>query len=750
MKTSKLLFRIIAAMALLAGWNTMVEAQLVIGSWQNNSGDGWTDSSGVSITNAANYPAKYQFETNVVAGYPQSLGLHETGFGNTRLMINLTTIPGAVAAFTNGNKLQFTFSCPPDTGAGAGFMQLVQFQWNSTGSGFQQITGNWASNGFSETGSTGNNSGGQPVFDFFAGAQSRSQVVTWDYTAIKSNIMSTGIGFLQLTFVFQTGGGAPTNVLMNNVVLLGTTPTIIVDQFNPTNNPFAGTNIYANGNITNIYANWFGSAFSNVVWDATMDAQSNANSGSLKITAVFGTNGGGQFTLENDGPGFDYAGISPPITNGIGLLTFQCDVRYDPSSPTWVNGGVTNFGNLRFGVVPPFSPQDFFGGVQVSVTNTGWVHVTLPLNAATDPNLLSISGLIINEDGQSFGNLQGTTTLWIDNMEFTYTNITFVPPPTLSISTPVPAMRLFAGSAGQFDRQEVATVDQSQSWIGGSYPVSYSFKVLNVPATINQTHIFLIPVNSTPGAAPYGYNGVDFTATNGLWLTIGSGGTAVLSWKVNQPGQNAYQAGTIALTETNTTAVGTWTLTFTGPADGTLTGPTKSQPFHIADPNVSTDFANPMVAYFGLQGNNSPGTYEDWASITVTGVAGVNESEDFTAESGRNISGLWNNMSGAAADLVVTTTNDLPAYWVSWTLPAVGFNIGTSISIPSTQWINPAFYSDYDNGQAPFGMAQQYGPNTWIMLPFEDFPTTDGNLGSPKAPNAFFILSTNVVNPFGG
>ncbi len=581
MKTSKLLYRIIAVMALLLGWTAVVEAQTVIGSWQNNTGDGWTDNSSVSITNTTIYPNKYEFETGVVAGYPQSLGLHETGFGNTRLMINLTSIPGAVAAFTNGTQLQFTFSCPPDTGAGAGFMQLVQFQRNSPGSGFQQITGSWAANGFSETGSTGNDSGGQPIFFFFASSPARSQVVTWDYTSVKSNIMSAGIGYLQLTFVFQTGGGAPTNVLMNNVVLLAPpNPFIIVDQFNPTNNPYAGTNIYANGDITNIYANWFGSAFSNVLWDATMDAQSNPNSGSLKIIANYGTNGGDQFTLMDKGPGFTYAGINPPITNGVGLLTFQCDVRYDPSSPTWVTGGGTNFGALRFGVVPPYGPQDYFGTVQVSVTNTGWAHVTLPLNASVDPNLLSIQGLIINEDGASFGNLQGTTTLWIDNMQFTYTNITFVPPPTLTISQPVPAMRLFAGSVGQFDRQEIASVDQQQSWIGGSYPVSYSFKVLNVPASINQTHIFLIPVNSTPGASPYGYNGVDFTATNGLWLTIGSSGIAILSWKVNQPGANAYQVGTIALTQTNTTAVGTWTLRFTGPSDGTLIGPTTNNTFH--------------------------------------------------------------------------------------------------------------------------------------------------------------------------
>ncbi len=79
-------------------------------------------------------------------------------------------------------------------------------------------------------------------------------------------------------------------------------------------------------------------------------------------------------------------------------------------------------------------PQDYFGNVQVSVTNTGWVHVTIPLNAALDPNLISIQGLIFGMDGGSFGNLQGTTTFWIDNLEFTYTNFVVLPPTVMNIT----------------------------------------------------------------------------------------------------------------------------------------------------------------------------------------------------------------------------------------------------------------------------------------------------------------------------
>ena len=741
------------------------QAQTVIGSWLSApipptpaNDEGWFNGASNlgslgSIFASSNMPSLYELKAGVAAGYAQSLDVHETGYGNLRLEISLTA--AQIAAFTNNSQFNFTFSVPAgDAGTSSGYLQMVQFQYNPSTTGFHNINPPSTTAGFSETGDTANNSAGQPIFYYSTTSPARQQVVTWDYSSVKAAIGNPSS--FQFVFVFQTSGGELTNIYINNVTLSGAqVPTIIVDQFNPTNNPYAGTNIYAAGNLTNIYANWFGSAFSNVVWDSTMDAQGNPNSGSMEIVANYGANGGDQFTIMDLGPGFSYAGISPPITNGIGLQTFQCDVKYDPSSPTWVTGGGTNFGSLRFGVVPPYGPQDYFGTAQISVTNTGWVHVTFPINAALDPNLLSISGLIINQDGASFGNLQGTTRLWVDNLEFTYTNVTFTPPPTVSIQTSVPAMRLFAGSSGQYDRQEVATVDQSQSWIGGSFPVSYSFAIKNLPGSINQTHIFLIPANSTPNnTGPYGYNGVDFTATNGLWLTINPGATnvtALVSWKVNKPSANAYdptQGGNVALTITNATGVGTWTLTFNSANTGTLTAPGGSPAaFTIADPSIATDFANPLVAYFGLQGNNSPGTYEDWATIAVHGVLGLNENEDFTKEPNGNLPSAWMNMSAAAADLVIVSTNDLPGYWVNWTLPAGGYFIGSSTNLPSSQWINPAFYGDYNDETAPRGMPSQYGPKMWVLLPFDDLPTVDGNPGSPIAPHAFFLVSTNAISP---
>ena len=767
MKSSiKTLYKTAVVVALLTGLAVASRAQVVIGNWQSApipptpaNDEGWyRASSGLanlgSVFASSNYPANFSLAANVANGYAQSLVVNEYGYGNIRLAISLTA--SQIAAATNNNKLNFTFSVPA-AGAiyTAGYLQMVQFQYNSSGTGFHAVAPSTA-NGFSETGNTANNSSGQPIFYYSSGAAARQQVVTWDYSSIVTNLV--GSSYVQFVFLFQSGGGAPTNIYINNVTLSGAgVPTIIVDQFNPTNNPYAGTNVYAAGQITNIYANWFGSAFSNVVWDASMDAQSNANSGSLKITANFGVNGGDQFLVMDKGPSFSYAGITPAITNGIGLLTFQCDVRYDPSSPTWITGGGTNFGNLQFGIIPPYTSQDVVGAVTISVTNTGWAHVTIPLNAVTDPNLLSFSGIFIKMDGANYGNLQGTTTLWVDNLQFTYTNITVVPLPVMSAQKANPSLRVFAGdTSSQYSREEVATVDQSQSWIGGAYPVTYSFRLLSPPGGIGQTHIFLVPVNSTPGASPYGYNGLDYTSTNGLWLTLNPGpsaGTmvATVSWKTNLPNKNPYDAGgTVALVYTNTGVVGTWTLQFDSPTTGSVTGPGGgAHSFTIADGTVSTDFANPLVAYFGLQPNSTAaeGLYEDWASITVTGVAGTKENEDFTTATSQDItaSGYWHSMAAKAASLAIVPKNVQPAYWLNWTLPAVNYDVatGTNLLAAGTDntpggWMLPEYYNNYNESTLP-GEAQQ-GTKIWVLLPSPYLPTSNGQPGGPIAPNGYFRL----------
>jgi len=189
----------------------------------------------------------------------------------------------------------------------------------------------------------------------------------------------------------------------------------IVDQFNPLGT--AGYS-YSAGQITNVWANWFGAAFQSLSWDSTNDANGNSPSGSMKISANF-TSANNQFEV--------YDSPSPilPTLNGLLYTNFQCDVRFGPGSATVTNSGVVTFGHLQFGVATPSYGQDYFGSVDVPATNTGWMHVSVPIDAVIDTNLLNINVILLHIYGPYYGanaTLSGASTLWVDNLQFTGSN----------------------------------------------------------------------------------------------------------------------------------------------------------------------------------------------------------------------------------------------------------------------------------------------------------------------------------------
>ena len=139
------------------------------------------------------------------------------------------------------------------------------------------------------------------------------------------------------------------------------------------------------------------------------------SSGSLKITNNF-TSGNNQFEVYNGQNGFS------PALNGALYTNFQCDVMFAPGSATQTNSaGMVVFGHLQFGTRTN-SSQDYFGGsnygIDVPATNTGWVHISIPINVATDPNLASINDLLIHIYGPYGTTLTGPSTLWVDNLAF--------------------------------------------------------------------------------------------------------------------------------------------------------------------------------------------------------------------------------------------------------------------------------------------------------------------------------------------
>jgi len=304
--------------------------------------------------------------------------------------------------------------------------------------------------------------------------------------------------------------------------------------------------------------------------------------------------------------------------------------------------------------------------------------------------------------------------------------------------------------------------------------VSYSFQLLSYPTNnIGVTELAILPENAFNPTANYQttiYNNpfLDYQDSNGLYVTIspynGSGSvTAGVEFKVGLPSPSGNLTNLVALT--NSTAIGTWTLTMGSATGGTLTAPGGAQvSFTITDPNLSIDFANPTVAVIAEDPNSTAGygLYEDYGTVSITGTAGGTQIENFANEtsdfnSGTSPGGFWENNYSVDPENLVISRPGLDKYWLNWTVPATGFLPMTSTNITANlnTWISPTFYSQYDDQTAPRGTAVQYGAKYWTLLPLDDLPTVDGNyqpnpptINDTLAPNAFFMLGTNQATIF--
>jgi len=782
------------------------KAQVLIGGFQG-AGDptdaGWIDTqTGQAITADTNY----SFASGVVTGYPESLAVgvpsaNAGSFGYPSLQLQFSA--AQIAQFYSNSWITFTFSVPGGTFTG-GYSQIYNLVLNAPGYGYNNQS--WAN--AVEMGSTNNTAPGtDPNFYFSNGANSlRTMVVSYNYSSVEAKIQAgisnsvatNGPSYLQMTFQGNQGGGAPTAPAwyLNSVVLSQgpfgqvTQPTanvFTVDDFstngvgptNPTNYDYFDSStqeVYSVGDITNVWGNWFGSAFSNVVWNAS-NVNNSPSNGCLQVNLNWTS--GSQWVLHH----VDYS-----QNLGVSSLTYTSlvlDVRWDPSSVSATGTvGYATYGPLRFGVRPSgangttSSSQDWFYTTNIPATDTNWVHLVIPL-AANDPNQINWGELIMGADSSTTGSaLNGPATLYVDNIRFIGPlSVAVIPPPVLTLKPAIPGMRMFIGSSANYIREGVITkqgTGESESWVGTgvNYPVTYSFQLLSYPpANIGITELAVLPeasFNPTSNfqTTIYGNSFLDYQVSNGLYLAIapynGSGAvTATVQWKVGMPSANPTNN---VLIITNATAIGTWTLTMSGPNSGSLTGPAgASGTFTISDPNVAGDFANPAVAVVLEDPNTTAGygLYEDYGTISITGVASGNQTENFSQETsdfngGISPGGFFQNNYSVDPGNLVISRKGLDLYWVNWTQD-INNNYylvsSTNISTPPANWISPLYYGSYNDETAPRGVPVQHGADWWVLLPGDDVPTADGNVQpasppytDPLAPDAYFMLTTNNAN----
>jgi hypothetical protein len=504
----------------------------------------------------------------------------------------------------------------------------------------------------------------------------------------------------------------------------------------------------ANGGA-NAWGNWFGLAYYQVLWDAS-DASNNPSSGSIRIEAFYPDSGiggccGPQFLAQNG-----YGGIIPPLIGNGGppsaalATNVEFDVRFEPTSVYTTN--TSNWPTIEVGTRGLDYGADTFGTFTLPYSQTNWVHVTIPIGA--NAAWTNIPNIFFKHYSTA---LNGWLILYLDNIKFTTAAVPIVPP-VMSIQKPIKALRVFAGStANTYDREQLTSVDTNQSWVGGSYPVSYSFNLLNFPAAptdqtaIFRYHIFLIPLAYAGGNAIVNNQYLEYQAGNNLWLNISALNTltpgqvvAEVAWKTNLPNANPNN---IVLSITNATAVGTWTLTFSSATAGTLTAPGASPVGFSLPADAAAQFANPVLAQFGVQPDSGwgEGRYTDVASIQTVGVAspGVAISSDFTT-AGSIDTNVWNvSNSAQTSSLVLVGSN--AAWWVYWTYPDYSSVLGTrpvlSGAIP---WKTPAYYTGYASNSV---FKAKMGNNVWSLVPAAGLPTVDGLSNSAPSINAFFQVS---------
>lgn len=231
------------------------------------------------------------------------------------------------------------------------------------------------------------------------------------------------------------------------------TTNYIVDQFD--------------SNTTGLYVNQgWGTAVPAITWDDTQNAvtllgPNNAGSGSAEWVIPWTTTG-------------DQIEVTRAFNNGtvLNLSNFtnvSFDLMFATNSATDGHG---SHGALEVDCVPQSVgwPSTALAIYTSAVANgNGWIHVSLPVNAAGNTNLAAVTGLGIKiQQSRTGSNLSGTTTFWMDNLIFSG----FLPPP---VNGP----------------PQIIQLNAAQLW------QRLEFEITNIPAFSNPFDSSLIALDAT-------------------------------------------------------------------------------------------------------------------------------------------------------------------------------------------------------------------------------------------------------------
>jgi hypothetical protein len=463
------------------------------------------------------------------------------------------------------------------------------------------------------------------------------------------------------------------------------------------------TNSFDNAASVTSWLYWYGNGSNNnaMTWDSTVDAATNANSGSLLFETTFPPSDQlAWFGTFGNRWGYDteFRHDATKYTN------IMVDIHVDPTSALSQAG---TFGGLQIGFYD--GPNQI--GTQVipgSATN-GWVRIVQPIDPST-PSISSVSGIAFRiQTYNNFDNPIGHVKLWMDNLKMNVSPVK-IPPPTLApiLIKPIQGLNLLSSSANgnEFQRTSIVFANHNGvGWLNSPTPMTYALTITNFPAgtyTNYQAHIFI----TTGGTLASFDTAPDYSQTNVIFFDVHQNpngtGSAFFRYKVNEEQQNSNMfgieyigpasAGTLAGLNAST-VFGTWSFTFNQDTNVTVNGPGGVSTNFNMRPVAVSNFAEPLNVLFGAQPNRhstatplaNVGQRVILSSVGITNGDSTVVYDNFMADSSLD-GNLWTRLAGDVNMVQLVPSGS--AWWVKWSLPDTGFGLQTSTNfIVTNSWV---------------------------------------------------------------
>ena len=400
----------------------------------------------------------------------------------------------------------------------------------------------------------------------------------------------------------------------------------------------------------------FGAAAHTTEFDPAVDATNSATSGSLKITFTFDT------ALGGNNQGAYTRDLAMPL-DGAGFQRLQLDVLVDPSSAV-TSSGTYGFFELVIRNGPNYENYNSQFGASFSTNNSGtWRHIDVPVVGPVD----TIRALTFKVYAGTA--LNGNSTIWLDNLQFTLPPATSAPP-VLALEPATAGVEIASSGATLYQRQDIRSAGTDYSWVGpAGGPVTYSYTIASFPTDAGngfETRMMLVGNNAAPG--PF----ADYNEANVVYLRIvddpgGPGYVAELRYKVAAPTASIFNGPLVARIITPI-ILGTWGMTLDGTnaiifaPDGTTTNGGFGE-------NVLTSFEQSTAIYVGVLPNETVNLGQS-ATFSGVSVSGANTPlvDNFSTLDG------W--VTTVAQDPSAVLLN--PAGVIrklTWPASAVGFNL---------------------------------------------------------------------------